>query len=116
MNSTITFDHIIENHRFSGAILFSHGDVIIFTGSYGKSNDALGTSNTIDSKFRIGSISKTFTAVSVFNIQLYRCTRYEKVGEEPANPDQIFYRFYTKQLLNPPNTTFHYSNSNYVYV
>jgi CubicO group peptidase (beta-lactamase class C family) len=53
---------------FSGCVLLSKDGEVLFSEGYGKASYELGVSNTPGSKFRIGSISKTFTAVSILQL------------------------------------------------
>jgi len=59
------FDNLKENNRFMGTVAISKGNELIYTKSIGfldYENNILLNSN---SKFRIGSISKTFTSVLI---------------------------------------------------
>jgi len=49
--------------QFNGAALVSENGKIVFRGSFGKGNLEWGVPNTPDTKFRIGSITKSFTAI-----------------------------------------------------
>lgn len=51
-----------EQEKFNGVILLAKGDSILYTGSYGKANFEWSIPHSPDSKFRIASITKTFTA------------------------------------------------------
>lgn len=51
--------------HFSGAVLISRGGRIIFQDAYGLANASWGIANTADTRFRVGSITKTFTAALV---------------------------------------------------
>lgn len=53
------FDH------FSGVVLIARGDRRIFGRAYGMANYELNVPNTLETRFRIGSVSKTFTAAAV---------------------------------------------------
>jgi CubicO group peptidase (beta-lactamase class C family) len=58
-----------RDHTFSGAVLVAvHGKVLLSKG-YGLADAAHGTHNTTDTKFRIGSITKQFTAVAILQLQ-----------------------------------------------
>jgi len=63
------FSELPEKEKFSGAILVSiNGEKVINQG-YGMSNYELDVPNTPKSKFRIGSVTKQFTAAAI--MQLY---------------------------------------------
>ncbi|MGI9103281.1 MAG: serine hydrolase domain-containing protein [Terriglobales bacterium] len=50
---------------FSGVILIAHGDKILFEKAYGKADVQRGVANRIGTRFRIASLSKTFTAAAI---------------------------------------------------
>lgn len=55
-----------ENSKFMGSISVSDGDKILYSGAIGYSDVGNGIKATTDTKYRIGSISKVFTAVLAF--------------------------------------------------
>jgi CubicO group peptidase (beta-lactamase class C family) len=55
----------IANRDFSGAVLIARGDKILLSKGYGMANYELGVANGPDTKFRIASLSKTFTAAAI---------------------------------------------------
>lgn len=57
------FDH------FSGVILIARDGVPFFNKSYGMANIELNVPNTSKTKFRIGSVSKQFTATAILQLQ-----------------------------------------------
>jgi CubicO group peptidase (beta-lactamase class C family) len=59
----------VDEELFSGVILVAKDGNIILSKSYGMSNYELSVPNTIDTKFRIGSITKTFTAMAIMQLQ-----------------------------------------------
>lgn len=59
MNFSVKFD------KFSGVVLVSHNGKKVFAKAYGMANYELQVPNTLDTKFRIGSVSKTFTAAAI---------------------------------------------------
>jgi CubicO group peptidase (beta-lactamase class C family) len=58
-----------ENGLFSGAVLVAEGGEIIYEGAFGYANREWDVPNTVDTRFRIASISKPFTMILAF--QLY---------------------------------------------
>ncbi len=62
-------DTHLKNEMFSGTILVVRKGKIIAQKGYGMSNYELDVQNTIDTKFRIGSMSKAFTAVLIMQLQ-----------------------------------------------
>ncbi len=63
------FNELSGNEKFSGAILVSIKDEKIISQGFGMSNFELDVPNTSKTKFRIGSVTKQFTAVAI--MQLY---------------------------------------------
>lgn len=58
-----------QTQRFSGSIIVTLGDQAVVTRSHGLANREHGVENTPDTKFRIGSITKQFTAVAILQLQ-----------------------------------------------
>lgn len=58
----------VENNVFSGTVLVSKNGNIIYQQAFGLANYSWSISNTPDTKFGIGSISKTITAVIVMQL------------------------------------------------
>jgi CubicO group peptidase (beta-lactamase class C family) len=54
--------------RFSGAILIAHDGKIVFEKAYGLADREQKTANTLDTKFRMGSMNKMFTSVAVLQL------------------------------------------------
>ena len=54
-----------KNGQFNGAILVKKGKDIIYKRAFGLANREWGIANTLDSKFLIGSVSKSYTALMV---------------------------------------------------
>jgi CubicO group peptidase (beta-lactamase class C family) len=54
--------------RFSGAVLVAHDGAPVFAKAYGFADRAQNTPNTLDTKFRIGSMNKMITAVSIMQL------------------------------------------------
>lgn len=58
-------DALLQSHRFSGVVRVSRGDAVLFQRAYGKASIESGVDVTPDTRFRIASISKLFTAVAI---------------------------------------------------
>ncbi len=54
--------------RFSGAVLVAKSGRVIFSGAYGMADREKKIPNTLDTRFRIGSMNKMFTAVSILQL------------------------------------------------
>ena len=59
----------IVGSGFMGAVLVARGDDVLINEGYGFANLEWGIANTPDTKFRIGSITKQFTAASVLILE-----------------------------------------------
>ncbi|MBS5823136.1 MAG: beta-lactamase family protein [Clostridium argentinense] len=59
---------IVEGEKFSGAILVSIKDEKVISRGYGMANYELDVLNTSKTKFRIGSVTKQFTAVAIMQL------------------------------------------------
>jgi CubicO group peptidase (beta-lactamase class C family) len=57
------FNALSENNRFMGSVAIAQGDKVIYSKSVGFTDVAKSLQANENSKYRIGSISKTFTAV-----------------------------------------------------
>ena len=57
-----------ENNKLMATMTITKNDVEVFSKSVGYSNVDLKKKNTSETKFRIGSITKTFTAVMIFQL------------------------------------------------
>jgi CubicO group peptidase (beta-lactamase class C family) len=55
--------------EFSGAVLVSRGDATLYEGGFGLADREHGVPNTPETKFRLGSITKQFTAMAVLILQ-----------------------------------------------
>ena len=54
--------------RFSGAILVARDGRILYEGAAGMADRERGTANTVDTRFRVGSMNKMFTAVAILQL------------------------------------------------
>lgn len=59
----------VEEGQFMGAILVAHGDQVSFDKAYGEANVDWHVLNTVDTKFRLASITKQFTAAAVLLLE-----------------------------------------------
>jgi len=57
-----------EQNQFSGVVYIKHQDQVLYSSAYGYANRTWGIKNDLNTKFRIGSISKMFTAVAVLKL------------------------------------------------
>ncbi len=54
--------------KFAGAVIVAKDGKVIFKGAYGMADREKKTPNTLDTKFRIGSMNKMFTATSILQL------------------------------------------------
>ena len=54
--------------RFAGAVLVAREGRTLFEGAYGMADRERNVANTLDTRFRIGSMNKMFTAVSILQL------------------------------------------------
>ncbi|MBS1857818.1 MAG: serine hydrolase [Acidobacteria bacterium] len=60
---------VAANRRFTGTILVARGGQVIFSKGYGFANLEWDIPNTPDTKFRLGSVTKQFTAASILLLE-----------------------------------------------
>jgi D-alanyl-D-alanine carboxypeptidase len=58
----------VSDGRFSGAVLVARGGVPVYRGAFGLANREWGIPNVPDAKFRIGSVTKSFTAAAILQL------------------------------------------------
>ena len=58
-----------QNNLFMGAVLVTKGDTVILDKAYGTANLELKVPNTTQTKFRIGSVTKQFTAAAILLLE-----------------------------------------------
>jgi CubicO group peptidase (beta-lactamase class C family) len=59
----------VASHFFRGSVLVGIGGKIVFEKAYGIGDEEWGANNTVHTKFRIGSLSKQFTAACILLLQ-----------------------------------------------
>ncbi len=59
-------NHLVTEHEFSGSVIVTKNGKTIHSKGYGWANREHQIPNTPDTKFRIGSITKQFTAMAIF--------------------------------------------------
>ncbi|HTS31405.1 MAG TPA: serine hydrolase [Bryobacteraceae bacterium] len=59
----------VADHRFMGAALVARGDQVVFNQAYGSANLEWNVPNTPATKFRLGSVTKQFTAASILLLE-----------------------------------------------
>ena len=79
-----------ESIDFQGAVLIKRGSTDVLRSGFGYANAEEGTWNTPSTKFRIGSVSKTFTGMGV--IQLWRDGHLTSLDQPLSDFDSEFPR------------------------
>ena len=59
----------VQPGQFMGAVLVARGDKIVFSKAYGTANLEKKTPNTLNTRFRLGSLTKQFTAAAVLLLE-----------------------------------------------
>lgn len=65
-------DQVVQSYaadHFMGSVLVARGDKVLFSKAYGFANLEWDVPNTPDTKFRIGSLTKQFTAVLILKLE-----------------------------------------------
>jgi CubicO group peptidase (beta-lactamase class C family) len=61
-------DELLKDEKFSGAVLVTKNGKAILSGAYGLADREKKIANSLNTKFRIGSMNKMFTAVSILQL------------------------------------------------
>jgi CubicO group peptidase (beta-lactamase class C family) len=61
--------YYVDKQQFMGSVLVARGDAVLFSKAYGFANLEWNVPNTLSTKFRIGSLSKQFTAAAVLLLE-----------------------------------------------
>ncbi len=87
--------------NFAGVLLVAHGDTPLLQRAWGLADRAAGTPNTLDTKFRIGSMNKMFTAVATLQlVQAGKLSLDGTIGQYlPDYPDTGIAEVTVRQLL-----------------
>lgn len=65
----LEIDQYLSKNNFQGTVLIAKGGDILFSKGYGMANEEHLIPNTTNTVFRIGSITKQFTAVAILQLQ-----------------------------------------------
>jgi CubicO group peptidase (beta-lactamase class C family) len=66
---TAYMEELQRRGEFSGVVLLARGGKVLFARGYGMANLEHDVPNTVDTKFRLGSVTKQFTAVGIMMLQ-----------------------------------------------
>ena len=86
---------------FSGVLLVARGDEVLLQRAWGLADRAAGTPVTLDTRFRLGSMNKMFTAVAVLQlVEAGRLSLEGSVGQSlPGYPNADIAKVTIRQLL-----------------
>jgi len=65
----VYMDNLVENKHFNGSVLVAHKGEVLLKKGYGMANFEYDIANTSKTKFRIGSITKGFTAMAIVKLE-----------------------------------------------
>jgi CubicO group peptidase (beta-lactamase class C family) len=72
-NSADRMDKVAQSHvdaqQFMGSVLVARGDTVLFSKAYGSANLEWNIPNATNTKFRLGSVTKQFTAAAVLLLE-----------------------------------------------
>ncbi|WP_128892943.1 serine hydrolase [Erythrobacter sp. HKB08] len=100
----------VDTNAFMGTVLVAQGDGIVLQRAYGDANIEWDIDNTVDTKFRIGSVTKQFTAVAILmlaeegKIDLDAAVKSYWPGS-PESWDAITVRHLLQHTSGIPNVT-----------
>jgi CubicO group peptidase (beta-lactamase class C family) len=85
---------VVANKNFMGSVLVARGDQVLFSRSYGWANMEWEVPNTPTTKFRIGSLTKQFTAAAILLLEERGRLKIEDpirkyLPDEPAAWDKV---------------------------
>lgn len=60
---------VFDGQPFSGAVLIAQGDAVLLGKGYGMADRAQAIPNTLETRFRLGSVTKPFTAIAILMLQ-----------------------------------------------
>jgi len=59
----------VDSRQFMGSVLVAQADTVLFSKGYGSANVEWNVPNTVTTKFRLGSLTKQFTAASILLLE-----------------------------------------------
>ena len=94
-------EQVAGKDAFSGVLLVARGDRVLLQRAWGLADRATGVPITVDTKFRLGSMNKMFTAVAVLQlVQAGKLSLDGRVGQYlPGYPNAEIAKVTVRQLL-----------------
>jgi CubicO group peptidase (beta-lactamase class C family) len=65
---TARADELVKSDQFSGTVLVARHGKVLLQKAWGRANRETGAPNTLDTRFRIGSMNKMFTSVAILQL------------------------------------------------
>jgi D-alanyl-D-alanine carboxypeptidase len=94
------FDEACRGNKFMGAVSVSAGDTVVFSAACGLAELEWSTKNTVDTRFRIGSITKELTAGAVLLLhQEKKFSLDDSIGKHVPNLPAAWQSATIHQLL-----------------
>lgn len=90
----------VHLHAFSGVVLAAKNDDVLATRAYGMANYEFGVPNTVDTRFRIASVTKRFTQIIVGRLVAEKKLRLEDTLDKWAPQFPSASKITIDQLLN----------------
>lgn len=101
-------DGLLQAANLSGSVIVTVGGTTVFSSGYGMANRELSVPNTSSTKFRIGSITKQFTAMAVLLLQDQgRLNVHDRVGDHLKNVPDSWQGLTIHQLLTHTSGLMH---------
>jgi CubicO group peptidase (beta-lactamase class C family) len=103
------FDEFFKDlENFSGNVLVAVDGKPVFKNSYGYANMELDVSNTLETKFRIGSVTKQFTAMAIMILQEQgKLNVSDKLSDHMPDVPEIWKEITIHQLLTHTSGIMH---------
>ena len=103
-NAAATADAFLKSEaeagRFRGAVLFARSGEVLLRSGYGLANEEWRIPNSPTTKFRIGSVTKTFTAAAISRlVEAGALDLNGQIGEWMGNLPELWQPFTLHQLL-----------------
>lgn len=100
-------EDLVDEDKFSGAILVAKEDKILYQKAVGFSNKATNSKNTINTKFNLASMNKMFTGIAIAQlVEKQKLNFSDKVGMYLTNlPEKTFGSVTIQQLLTHSSGT-----------
>ncbi|MEW6436315.1 MAG: serine hydrolase [Pseudomonadota bacterium] len=99
-NARALLDPYVQSNLFSGAVLVAHDGKAIFRQAFGQANREWDIANTSDTRFRLGSITKQFTATAILQLaEQHKLSIDDPVSKYYAEAPAAWQKITIKYLL-----------------